>query len=201
MPGRQARILPRPREGVRGRAPRRHPGRFVLTPRAAGAPLPFAHHAAGESAARTQEITMGFIKEFTDFAVKGNALDLAVGVIIGAAFGKVVNSIVTDIIMPPIGLAIGGVNFTDLQWVIKPAVEAKGEVAAQAAVAIKYGSFMDNIFQFVIIALSVFVAIKFMNKIVALRDLEHLQKITNIASKATDRVAGATGLSDDKKKA
>ena len=81
---------------------------------------------------------MGFIKEFTDFAVKGNALDLAVGVIIGAAFGKVVNSIVTDIIMPPIGLAIGGVNFTDLQWVIKPAVEAKGEVAAQAAVAIKY---------------------------------------------------------------
>lgn len=144
---------------------------------------------------------MGFIKEFTDFAVKGNALDLAVGVIIGAAFGKVVNSIVTDIIMPPIGLAIGGVNFTDLQWVIKPAVEAKGEVAAQAAVAIKYGSFMDNIFQFVIIALSVFVAIKFMNKIVALRDIEHLQKITNIASKATDRVAGATGLSDDKKKA
>jgi large conductance mechanosensitive channel len=144
---------------------------------------------------------MGFIKEFTDFAVKGNALDLAVGVIIGAAFGKVVNSIVTDIIMPPIGLAIGGVNFTDLQWVIKPAVEAKGEVAAQSAVAIKYGSFMDNIFQFVIIALSVFVAIKFMNKIVALRDLEHLQKITNIASKATDRVAGATGLSDDKKKA
>jgi large-conductance mechanosensitive channel len=93
------------------------------------------------------------------------------------------------------------VNFTDLQWVIKPAVEAKGEVAAQAAVAIKYGSFMDNIFQFVIIALSVFVAIKFMNKIVALRDIEHLQKITNIASKATDRVAGAAGLSDDKKKA
>ena len=60
---------------------------------------------------------------------------------------------------------------------------------------------MDNIFQFIIIALSVFVAIKFMNKIVALRDIEHLQKITNIASKATDRVAGATGLSDDKKKA
>ena len=67
---------------------------------------------------------MGFIKEFTDFAVKGNALDLAVGVILGAAFGKVVNSIVTDIFMPPLGWAIGGVNFTDLKWVIKPAVAA-----------------------------------------------------------------------------
>ena len=144
---------------------------------------------------------MGFIKEFTDFAVKGNALDLAVGVIIGAAFGKVVNSIVTDIIMPPIGLAIGGVNFTDLQWVIKPAVAANGDVAAQAAVAIKYGSFMDNVFQFLIIALSVFVAIKFMNKLASLRDLEELRKLTSIASKATDRVAGVAGLSDDKPKA
>ena len=144
---------------------------------------------------------MGFIKEFTDFAVKGNALDLAVGVIIGAAFGKVVNSIVTDIIMPPIGLAIGGVNFTDLQWVIKPAVAANGDVAAQAAVAIMYGSFMDNGCQFLIIARSVCVALKFMTKLASLRDLEELRKLTSIASKATDRVAGVAGLSDDKPKA
>ncbi len=142
---------------------------------------------------------MGFIKEFTDFAVKGNALDLAVGVIIGAAFGKVVNSIVTDIFMPPLGWAIGGVNFTELQWIIRPAIEAKDGVAAQAAVAIKYGAFIDTVIQFLIIALSVFVAIKFLNKLTSLRDLEELKKLSEIATKATDRVAGATGLTDAKK--
>jgi large conductance mechanosensitive channel len=142
---------------------------------------------------------MGFIKEFTDFAVKGNALDLAVGVIIGAAFGKVVNSIVTDIFMPPLGWAIGGVNFNELQWIIRPAVEAKDGVAAQAAVAIKYGAFIDTVIQFLIIAFSVFVAIKFLNKLTSLRDLEELKKLSEIATKATDRVAGATGLGDGKK--
>jgi large conductance mechanosensitive channel len=142
---------------------------------------------------------MGFIKEFTDFAVKGNALDLAVGVIIGAAFGKVVNSIVTDIFMPPLGWAIGGVNFNELQWIIRPAVEAKDGVAAQAAVAIKYGAFIDTVIQFLIIAFSVFVAIKFLNKLTSLRDLEDLKKLSEIATKATDRVAGATGLGDGKK--
>lgn len=141
---------------------------------------------------------MGFIKEFTDFAVKGNALDLAVGVIIGAAFGKVVNSIVTDIFMPPLGWAIGGVNFNELQWVIKPAVEAKEGVAAQAAVAIRYGAFIDTVFQFLIIALSVFVAIKFLNKLSSLRDLQELKKLSDIATKATDRVAGAAGLNERK---
>ena len=142
---------------------------------------------------------MGFIKEFTDFAVKGNALDLAVGVIIGAAFGKVVNSIVTDIFMPPLGWAIGGVNFNELQWIIRPAVEAKDGVAAQAAVAIKYGAFIDTVIQFLIIAFSVFVAIKFLNKLTSLRDLEDLKKLSEIATKATDRVAGATGLGDGRK--
>lgn len=142
---------------------------------------------------------MGFIKEFTDFAVKGNALDLAVGVIIGAAFGKVVNSIVSDIFMPPLGWAIGGVNFTELQWVIRPAIEAKDGIAAQAAVAIRYGAFLDTVIQFLIIAFSVFVAIKFLNKLAALRDLEDLKKLSHIANKATDRVTGAAGLSDPKK--
>ena len=123
---------------------------------------------------------MGFIKEFTDFAVKGNALDLAVGVIIGAAFGKVVNSIVSDIFMPPLGWAIGGVNFNELQWVIRPAIEAKDGVAAQAAVAIRYGAFLDTIIQFLIIAFSVFVAIKFLNKLANLRNLEELKKISGM---------------------
>jgi large conductance mechanosensitive channel len=142
---------------------------------------------------------MGFIKEFTDFAVKGNALDLAVGVILGAAFGKVVNSIVSDIFMPPLGWAIGGVNFNELQWVIRPAIEAKDGVAAQAAVAIRYGAFIDTIIQFLIIALSVFVAIKFLNKLATLRDLDELKKISEIANTATDRVAGAAGLTDARK--
>ncbi|MFM8818508.1 MAG: large conductance mechanosensitive channel protein MscL [Phycisphaerales bacterium] len=142
---------------------------------------------------------MGFIKEFTDFAVKGNALDLAVGVIIGAAFGKVVNSIVSDIFMPPLGWAIGGVNFNELQWVIRPAVEAKDGVVAQAAVAIRYGAFIDTIIQFLIIAFSVFVAIKFLNKLAALRDLDELKKISQLANKAADRVADTAGLADPKK--
>ena len=144
---------------------------------------------------------MGFIKEFTDFAVKGNALDLAVGVIIGAAFGKVVNSIVTDIFMPPLGWAIGGVNFNELQWVLRPAVEAKEGIAAQAAVAIKYGAFLDTVIQFLIIAFSVFVAIKFLNKLAALRDLDELKKISQLANKAADRVADTAGLADPKKQA
>ena len=142
---------------------------------------------------------MGFIKEFTDFAVKGNALDLAVGVIIGAAFGKVVNSIVTDIFMPPLGWAIGGVNFNELQWVIRKAVPAHDGIAEQAAVAIRYGAFLDNVIQFLIIAFSVFIAIKFINKLSNLRDLEELKKLSALANKATDRVASATGISNEPK--
>ena len=141
---------------------------------------------------------MGFIKEFTDFAVKGNALDLAVGVILGAAFGKVVNSIVTDIFMPPLGWAIGGVNFTDLKWVIKPAVAAADGVAAQAAVAITYGAFIDTVVQFGIVAFSVFVAIRFLNKLSNLRSLSEMAKISELANRATDRVAGAVRSGDKK---
>ena len=141
---------------------------------------------------------MGFIKEFTDFAVKGNALDLAVGVILGAAFGKVVNSIVTDIFMPPLGWVIGGVNFTDLKWVIKPAVAAADGVAAQAAVAITYGAFIDTVVQFGIVAFSVFVAIRFLNKLSNLRSLAEMTKISELANRATDRVAGAVRPGDKK---
>jgi large conductance mechanosensitive channel len=91
------------------------------------------------------------------------------------------------------------VNFTELQWVIRPAIEAKDGIAAQAAVAIKYGAFIDTVIQFLIIALSVFVAIKFLNKLTSLRDLEELKKLSDLATKATDRVAGATGFTDAKK--
>ena len=99
------------------------------------------------------------------------------------------------------GRVVKGVNFTELQWIIKPAVEAKDGVAAQAAVAIRYGAFLDNVVQFLIIAFSVFIAIKFINKLSNLRDLEDLKKLSALANKATDRVAGATGLSGNEPKA
>jgi large conductance mechanosensitive channel len=100
---------------------------------------------------------MSFVKEFKAFAMKGNVVDMAVGIIIGAAFGKIVASFVKDIVMPPLGLLIGGVNFTDLALVLK---EAQGEVAA---VTINYGIFLQTLVDFLIIAFAIFVAIKVMN--------------------------------------
>src|SRR6266508_3251997 len=102
---------------------------------------------------------MGLIREFREFAVKGNAVDIAVGLILGAAFSKVVTSIVDDVLMPPIGLAIGGVEFKDLQVVLRDAGRtATGEVVP--AVAVRYGSLIDTVIQFVILAFSVFVVVK-----------------------------------------
>lgn len=102
---------------------------------------------------------MSFMSEFKEFAMKGNVVDLAVGVIIGGAFGKIVSSFVGDVIMPVIGTLVGGVNFTDLAIVLQ---EAQGEAPA---VLLKYGSFLQTIFDFLIIALAIFVAIKMMNKL------------------------------------
>jgi large conductance mechanosensitive channel len=111
---------------------------------------------------------MGLIKEFKEFAMRGNVIDLAVGVIIGGAFGKIVNSIVTDIIMPPIGVLIGGVKFSDLTYTVKEAVKATTEngieIPAQPAVTINYGNFIQMVFEFIIIAFSIFIVIKLMNK-------------------------------------
>lgn len=104
-----------------------------------------------------------FIQEFKDFAVKGNAIDMAVGVIIGGAFGKIVTSIVEDIIMPPIGWLIGGVNFADLK-VELPKMEVIDGVQMQAA-TINYGNFIQTLINFVIIALCVFMMIKAINKL------------------------------------
>ncbi|WP_291721913.1 large-conductance mechanosensitive channel protein MscL [Bernardetia sp.] len=108
---------------------------------------------------------MGFIKEFKDFAVKGNVIDLAVGVIIGAAFGKIVTSLVNDIIMPPIGLVTGGIDFTNLKFVLKQAVlDETGKVVSEA-VSINYGSFINITIQFIIIAFCVFVIVKGFNSL------------------------------------
>ena len=94
------------------------------------------------------------LKEFKDFALKGNAIDLAVGVIIGGAFGKIVTSIVNDLLMPLLSLLTGGINFADLKYVISP---AKGDLAE---VAFAYGSFIQSVIDFVIIALSIFLFVK-----------------------------------------
>ena len=107
---------------------------------------------------------MGFLKEFKAFALKGNVMDMAVGVIIGGAFGKIVTSLVNDIIMPPIGLLIGGVDFTNLKLVIKKAViEGGAEVAP--AVTWNYGAFIQQVVDFTILAFCVFMMVKIMNKL------------------------------------
>ena len=103
-----------------------------------------------------------FLKEFKEFAMRGNVIDMAVGVVIGGAFGKIVSSIVADVIMPPIGLLVGGAKFTDLQWVMKPAIMEDG-VETVAAVTLNYGNFIQNVFDFLIIAFSIFLFIKFIN--------------------------------------
>lgn len=102
---------------------------------------------------------MSMMSEFKEFAVKGNAVDMAVGIVIGAAFGGVVSSFVADIIMPPIGLLIGGVNFTDLSLILSEAT------AETAAVAINYGNFIQSVLDFLIIAWSIFIVIKGINKL------------------------------------
>lgn len=100
---------------------------------------------------------MRLAAEFREFAMKGNVIDLAVGVVIGAAFGKIVNSLVEDIVMPPIGLAIGGVNFNDLA--VQIGTDPQG-----GPVLFKYGEFVQTVFEFLIIAFALFVVIKVVNQ-------------------------------------
>lgn len=104
---------------------------------------------------------MSFVKEFKEFAMKGNVVDMAVGVIIGGAFGKIVTSLVNDIIMPLISVITGGVNFKELKYVISPAIPEK-EISE---VAVNYGNFIQNVFDFLIIALCIFTMIKAMNSL------------------------------------
>lgn len=105
-----------------------------------------------------------FLQDFKAFAMKGNVIDMAVGVIIGGAFGKIVSSVVADVIMPPIGLLVGGVNFTDLKWVLKPAVMVDGEEVA-AAVTLNYGNFLQVTFDFLVIAFSVFLFVRLLSRL------------------------------------
>ncbi|MXV15936.1 large-conductance mechanosensitive channel protein MscL [Hufsiella ginkgonis] len=104
---------------------------------------------------------MGLLKEFKTFAIKGNVIDLAVGVIIGAAFGKIVTSIVDDIIMPPIGYISNGIDFKEMKYVLVKADEAN----KVSEVAIKYGNFINTAIQFLIVAFCVFLMVKLINSL------------------------------------
>lgn len=104
-----------------------------------------------------------FLQDFKAFAMRGNVIDMAVGVIIGGAFGKIVSSIVADVIMPPIGMLVGGMNFTDLKWQLKPAEVVDG--VEKAAVTLNYGTFLQATFDFIIIAFSIFLFIKMITKL------------------------------------
>lgn len=105
---------------------------------------------------------MGMVSEFKEFAMRGNVVDLAVGVVIGAAFGKIVASLVNDIIMPAVGYVVGGVDFSELAIVLKEAsVDAAG--AEIPAVLVKYGAFIQTVVDFLIIAFAIFVAVKVIN--------------------------------------
>ena len=105
-----------------------------------------------------------FWTEFKEFAMKGNVIDMAVGVIIGGAFGKIVSSLVNDVIMPVVGLATGGIDFKEHKYVMKEAV-MNGEEVVSPAVNLEYGMFIQNIVDFLIVALCIFVAIKFINRL------------------------------------
>lgn len=108
---------------------------------------------------------MSFVKDFKEFAMKGNIIDMAVGVIVGGAFGKIVSSLVSDIIMPLMTVVTGGDGFKNLKYIITPAQEATAEgAAAVEEVAVNYGMFIQNIVDFFIIALSIFVALRVIMK-------------------------------------
>ncbi len=102
---------------------------------------------------------MSILKEFKEFAVKGNAVDMAVGIVIGAAFGKIISSLVADVVMPPIGVLVGGVDFTKLGVTLK---EAAGNVPA---VTLNYGNFIQTVVDFTIIAFAIFMVVKLINKL------------------------------------
>lgn len=111
-----------------------------------------------------------FLQDFKAFAMKGNVIDMAVGVIIGGAFGKIVSSIVADVIMPAVGLLVGGVNFTDLKWVLKPAETVGGKEVA--AVTLNYGNFLQVTFDFLIIAFSIFLFIRLISRLTEKKQAE-----------------------------
>jgi large conductance mechanosensitive channel len=138
---------------------------------------------------------MGFIDELKQFAAKGNAVDMAVGILVGGAFTKIVNSIVADLLMPPIGVLIGGVDFKDLKWVLTEK-EVDGQMVPDAAIA--WGKFVNNCVEFVIVVLCAFIVVKLMNKVIAMRLSDMRAAVEGIQSAAD--LKKVTAKLDDVKK-
>lgn len=111
------------------------------------------------------------MKDFKDFAMRGNVIDMAVGVVIGAAFGKIVSSLVDDLIMPLVGVATGGMNFTDFKWVIQKAV-MDGETVIRPEVTLNWGTWIQTIVDFLIVAFCIFIMIRFINRMKKEKELE-----------------------------
>lgn len=116
-----------------------------------------------------------FMNEFKQFAMKGNVIDMAVGVIIGGAFGKIVSSLVNDMIMPVITLLTGAADFSKLSFVLKEAVEENGKVLSEG-ITLNYGSFLQNVIDFLIIALVIFLMLKCVMKISSIRQKEEVEE-------------------------
>ena len=129
---------------------------------------------------------MGLLKEFREFAIKGNVVDMGVGVVLGVAFNKMVQSIVNDLILPPLGMLLGKVPFKELAWVLQPATETVG------VISIKYGLFLNACIEFSIIALTVFIVVKIMNKVnVGIEKLEEFaDKVEDDITEKVEEVEG-----------
>lgn len=113
-----------------------------------------------------------FLKDFKAFAMRGNVLDMAVGVIIGGAFGKIVTSLVNNVVMPLLGMLVGGIDFTSLQWVLSPAHVAADGTVVREEVAMQYGLFLQNTFDFIIIAFCIFLFVKLFTRLTQSRKAE-----------------------------
>jgi large conductance mechanosensitive channel len=130
-------------------------------PLSGGAAADFFEGRAAANLSRNRRMGMSFFSEFKTFALRGNVVDMATGIVIGAAFGKIISSLVEGIIMPPIGWVIGGIDFSAIKTVIKSAgADGKGEVA------IMWGSFLNTLISFAVIAFAIFLVIKLMNRMV-----------------------------------
>lgn len=142
---------------------------------------------------------MGLLSEFRNFAVKGNVIDLAVGVIIGGAFGKIVSSLVADIFMPPIGLIIGGVNFTALKFILKPEyIDEAGNTIP--AVAINYGNFLQNTFDFLIVAACIFLVVKALNSIKLEQKKQEKKEAKQVVNKQEELLTEIRDLLKEKRR-
>jgi large conductance mechanosensitive channel len=137
---------------------------------------------------------MGFIDELKQFAAKGNAVDMAVGILVGGAFTKVVNSIVSDMLMPPIGVLIGGTDFSQLKVVLKSVMKDGVETGP----AINYGKFINVCVEFAIVVVCAFIVVKLMNKVIALRISDVRAAVEGIQS-AADLKKAAAKIDDLKK--